>query len=62
MGLLWLLLVVVHDEFMGLVVVDLWVFGCWRWWWCVYGVGEVADFSFFFGDCWGVCGGEVVGD
>ena len=30
---------------MGLVVVDLWVFGCWRWWWlCVYGVGEVADF------------------
>ena len=50
----------VHGGFMGLVVVDLWVFGCWRWWWwCVYGVGEVADF--FFCDCWGVCGGEVVG-
>ena len=52
---------VVHGGFMGLVVVVLWIFVCWRWWWCVYGVGEVADFSFFFGDCWGVCGGEVVG-
>ena len=28
----------------------------------MYGVGEVADFFFFFlCDCWGVCGGEVVG-
>ena len=29
----------------------------------MYGVGEVADFFFFFFlcDCWGVCGGEVVG-
>ena len=32
----------------------------------VCGVGEVADYYyyyyfFFFCDCWGVCGGEVVG-
>ena len=33
---------------MGLVVVDLWVFGCWRWWWGVCGVGEVADYFLFY--------------
>ena len=47
---------------MGLVKVNLWIFVCWRWWWEAEwgsGGGSVGLLVFFFGGCWGVCGGGV---